>query len=78
MLFLYDLCKVGRVCIYVDKSHYQTSRPSRVETNERCLPNLNVEYTGQCVNYTNLHVSSNLSEGGTSYIALRRVNKTPI
>lgn len=47
MLYLYDLYKVDRVCVYVETEPHQTLSPCQVEVKETCLPNLNVEYAGQ-------------------------------
>lgn len=64
MLQLYDLYNVGMIFIYVDKSHCQTQSHSCIEGKQRCLPNLNEEYTGQCWDDTDLHVNINASKRG--------------
>lgn len=38
MLYLHDLHNVDSISMHVVKSSYQTSRPSRVETQEDVLP----------------------------------------
>lgn len=63
MSYLYNLYKVGRTCIYVDKGPYQTLSPSRVEAKERYLPNLNDIYASQCGDDTDLHVKDNSFKG---------------
>lgn len=48
MLYLYDLYKVSIICVYVEKSHCQTLKPTLFKAKKRCLSNLNVEYIGSC------------------------------
>lgn len=63
MLHLYDLYKVGRICIYVEKQPHQTLSPYQVEVKEICLPNLNIEYAGQSGDATDLNIKGNSLEG---------------
>lgn len=63
MSYLCDLYKIDKVCIYFDKISCQTSSPSLVEAKDRCLRNLNVEYTSQCGKDTDLYVNDNSFKG---------------
>lgn len=46
MLYLCDLYKVGRICIYLEMEPYQTLSFYQVKAKETCLPYLNVKYAG--------------------------------
>lgn len=60
---VYDLYNVDRIIIYVIKVNGQDSSPLSVETQERCIFNLNKKYTSHGRNNTDLHLRDDASNG---------------
>lgn len=64
MLYLYDLYKLDKICIYVEEESHQTRSLCNVEVKETCLPNLNVEYASKTGEDTGLNVNGDSPDGG--------------
>lgn len=59
-LYLHDSDKVNSISICVTKFSSQTESPLRVEIQERCIPNLNEEYTSQPTEECTLDLNADL------------------
>lgn len=76
MLYLYDL--YHGIFVYVIKSHGQTSSPSSVETQERCIPNLTEAYSGHEEEEMDLRLSNDAANVGTTRITILTACCPPI